>query len=163
MHTLCSITWHDTRARLRDAIDAASRDGSPCVVVAARLPLLADITIAENIALPRQYHLGVNEALARLQAREYVARLLHVDYAEKYPKALTPAETFAVLWLRAIAVPGLTVLLESPLASFELSEPALQECVTRCHGLFRQAHAHELNATKLWLHTQTQLNPEETC
>ena len=93
----------------------------------------------------RQYHLGVSTALARLQAREYAARLLPAACAEQYPEALTPAQTFAALWLRAIAVPGRTVVLESPLTSFDLDEPALRASAARCYGWFRHAHVHELS------------------
>ena len=147
MEALLTLTWHESRSGVLDAVAGDSR-GADRVVVAARLPLLADISVADNIALPRQYHLGIATTLARLQAREYVARLLPAKCAEQYPEALTLAETFAALWLRAIALPGRTVVLESPLMSFGVDEAVLRESVTRCYGLFRHAHAHELNAAK---------------
>jgi ABC-type arginine transport system ATPase subunit len=148
MEALLTLTWHEARGKVLDAVTGDSC-GADRVVVAARLPLLADMTVADNIALPRQYHLGVATALARLQAREYVARLLPAACADLFPEALTPAETFAVLWLRAISVPGRTVVLESPLASFDLEEAALQESVARCYGLFRRAYAHELRTARI--------------
>jgi len=147
MEALLALTWHEARGKVLDAVTGDSR-GADRVVVAARLPLLADITVADNIALPRQYHLGVATTLARLQAREYLARLLPATCADVFPEALTPAETFAALWLRAIAVPGRTVVLESPLASFDLDEATLRESVTRCYGLFRYACAHELRTAR---------------
>lgn len=145
MDTRLTLTWHASRNGVLEAVAGDSRK-SGCVVVAARLPLLADITVADNIALPRQYHLGIAAPLARLQAHETVARLLPAAFALQYPEALTPAETFAALWLRAIAVPGRTVVLESPLASFNLDETMLRETVERCYGLFRHAVAHEFKA-----------------
>lgn len=139
-----AITWHDDVTSLHGTL-AATRLAQGHVLVSARLPLLADLTVAENIALPREYHLGVHAALARLQAREFVSRLLSPERADLYPENLTTAETFAALWLRAVAVPGRTIVLDTPMASFNLDEAALRGYVTRSFGLYRHAHAHELH------------------
>lgn len=142
MDAALTLTWHDTAASLGNALAAASALPGHALV-SARLPLLADLTVAENIALPRAYHLNVNAALARLQARDFAARLLPPAHADCYPDDLSPAETFAVLWLRAVALPGQIIVLESPLSAFDLSEAALKDCAARCHGLFAHAIAHE--------------------
>lgn len=162
MEALLTWTWHETRNDVRVAVDRDSH-ASACVVVAPRLPLLADLSVEDNIALPRQYHLGIAAKLARLQAREYAARLLAAPVAQQYPEALTPAETFAALWLRAIAVPGRTVVFESPLASFALDETLLRESVTRCYGLFRHAIVHELRAAGNWPASAATMYKENTC
>ena len=149
MDTTLVLAWHDTVESLDAALAGASARPRH-TLVSARLPLLADLTVAENIALPRAYHLNVNAPMARLQAREFAARLLPPPRANSYPDELSPAETFAALWLRAVSLPGQIIVLESPLSSFDLTETALKEYAARCHGLFVNAIAHECRAHTAW-------------
>ena len=140
--TMLTLTWHDTQAGV-DAALADARQQANHAVVSARLPLLSDLTVSENIALPRCWRLGVNEALAEVQARALVARLLPLERASLYPWQLKPPEMLAALWLRAVAIPKQIIVVETPLSSFGVSEAFLFECAERCHGLFDRAVAHE--------------------
>ena len=149
MDPTLTLAWHE-KAESLDAALAAVCARPRHTLVSARLPLLADLTVAENIALPRAYHLNVNAPMARLQAREFAARLLPPPRADRYPDELSPAETFAALWLRAVSLPGQIVVLESPLSSFDLTETALKDYAARCHGLFVNAIAHERRAHTAW-------------
>ena len=137
-----TLTWHDTQAGI-DAALAAARRQTNHAMVSARLPLLSDLTVAENIALPRCWHFGVNEALAEVQARALVARLLPIERAGLFPWQLKPPEMLAALWLRAVAIPKQTIVIETPLSSFGVGEAYLLACAERCHGLFVRAIAHE--------------------
>ena len=148
--TMLTMTWHDTPAQLMAAL-AAAEAREDHAIVSARLPLLADLTVAENIALPRAWHLGVKADMARLQARDFTVRLLPLDRADAYPGMLSPLETFAVLWLRAVALPGRIVVIDSPHASFGVGEAAIRDCAERCHGLFQAVHAHECRAAAQWV------------
>lgn len=149
MDVSLTFNWHDTQVSLDGALAAAPAQPGHAVV-SARLPLLADLTVAENIALPRTYFLNVNATLAQLQGHDLASRLLPADRAHAYPNELSLVETFAVLWLRAVALPGQVVVLDSPLSSFDLSESALRECAARCHGLYRYAIVHERRAQTSW-------------
>ncbi len=137
-----TLTWHDTQADVDAALAAACQQINHAMV-SARLPLLADFTVAENIALPRCWHLGVNEVLAEVQARALVARLLPIERASLYPWQLKPPEMLAALWLRAVAIPKQSIVIETPLSSFGVSEAYLLACAERSHGLFERAVAHE--------------------
>ena len=137
-----TLTWHDTQAGI-DAALAAARRQTNHAMVSARLPLLSDLTVTENIALPRCWHLGVNGALAEAQARALAARLLPLERASLYPWQLKPPEILAALWLRAMAIPRQTIVVETPLTSFGVSEAYLLACAERCYGLFDCAVAHE--------------------
>ena len=140
--SMLTLTWHDTQAGVEAAIVGARHQANHAIV-SVRLPLLSDLTVAENIALPRCWHLGVNEALAEAQARALVTRLLPIERASLYPCQLKPPELLAALWLRAAAIPKQTIVIETPLTSFGISEAYLLECAGRCHGLFDRAVAHE--------------------
>ena len=93
--------------------------------------------------------LGINAPQAEAQARSLALRLLPAERMDAFPAQLTRAEQFAALLLRAMAIPGQVIVIESPLASFRISEAYLRDCVARCHGLFSRVAAHELRTSTM--------------
>lgn len=78
--------------------------------------LLSHLTAVENVALPLQYHLDMEETQARAQAAELLAQAGLSGYADAWPSRLRPRVQQRVSLVRALALPTDALFLDNPLS-----------------------------------------------
>ena len=77
--------------------------------------LLSHLTVAENVALPLQYHLDLGEAETEAQVQEWLTRAELQSCADQKPSRLSPRLAQRGALLRALAVPTQVLFLDDPL------------------------------------------------
>lgn len=104
------MTWVEDDA-LRQAAIAARPQAA---LVSAELPLRANLTALENIALVPQYRRDLGWDAASAEAMALLEQLGCTSCAGKRDATLTHAERFQVKLLRAVAAAPALVLIERP-------------------------------------------------
>ena len=84
--------------------------------------LLSLLTVAENIALPLQYHLDLDEAQLNARVDELLAWADLQEYAGMAPSRLNVRVQQRVALARALAVPTEILFLDNPLSGLGLRE-----------------------------------------
>lgn len=104
------MRWVASDAERREALDAQPA----AALVSPELPLRANLTALENIALVPQYRRDLDWAAASAEAMALLDRLGCADCAGKRDAALTHEERFQVKLLRAAAASPALVVIERP-------------------------------------------------
>lgn len=86
--------------------------------------LLNHLTIAENVALPLQYHLAMPREELAERVRQLLASVEALDIAEAYPVSVSPTRKQRVDLARALALRPEVLLLDAPLTSLDPSDVA---------------------------------------
>ena len=81
--------------------------------------LFSHLMLAENVALPLQYHLNLTEVEALAKARELLARVGLENRANALPSGVAPRLQQRVALLRALAVPTQVLFLDDPLSGLD--------------------------------------------
>jgi len=84
--------------------------------------LLTHLTVAENVALPLEYHADMDEATLFARVDELLTRTELRPYADALPSRLSPRLQQRVALARAIAVPTDVLLLDDPLGGLGLRD-----------------------------------------
>lgn len=87
---------------------------SEAVVVAARLPLRANLTVLQNIALVPEFHYGLDPEEAEHQTLTLIGHIGLRDAADLYNPDLTHEERFLAKLLRAAVLRPPMILLDRP-------------------------------------------------
>jgi len=104
------MNWVTGDAERREAI--AEHPGA--ALVSSELPLRANLTVLENIALVPQYRRDLDWNTAAGEAMALLERLGCTDCVGKRDAALSHAERFQVKLLRAVASTPALVVIERP-------------------------------------------------
>ncbi|HSH07817.1 MAG TPA: hypothetical protein VLA41_09160 [Burkholderiales bacterium] len=104
------MSWVEDDAARRAAIAARPQ----AALVSAELPLRANLTVLENVALVPQYHRDLHWAAASAEAMALLEQLGYASCAGKRDATLTHEERFAAKLLRAVAAAPALVLIERP-------------------------------------------------
>jgi len=104
------MKWVTGDAERREAL--AEHPGA--ALVSAELPLRANLSALENIALVPQYRRDLDWAAASAEALALLEQLGCAECAGKRDAALTHAERFQVKLLRAVAAKPALVVIERP-------------------------------------------------
>jgi len=83
--------------------------------------LLSHLRVADNIALPLQYHLDLSDEAAHAKVTDLLTRAGLADLANTWPSRLSPRQQQQISLLRALAVPTEVVFLDNPLSGLGLS------------------------------------------
>ena len=116
-------------------------------IVSDQVPLLSNLTTAENIALIRQYHGGLSTMRAMQLARTYLLRAGIDMLAEIHVDRLDHEQRLAVKFLRAMMFPGAVVAVVKPLQQMpeETACSILRHLVETFEDSYRQCHIFELS------------------
>jgi len=76
--------------------------------------LISNLSVLENIALIRQYHLRVSRRQAENLAQEYLSKLHMEDLAEKRNAVLLDQQRFCVMVLRGAMLEDAILVLDRP-------------------------------------------------
>ena len=134
------------------ALNAAVRDSHAAFpqhlgIVSQQVPLLSNLTAAENIALIRQYHCGLSAARAMQLARTYLSRAGADPLAEIYVDRLDHEQRLAVKFLRAVMFPDAVVAVVKP--SQQLPDEAdcviLRDLIDIFEDSYRECRIFELS------------------
>ncbi len=104
------MTWVADDAARQAAVAAQPE----AALVSAELPLRANLTVLENIALVPQYRRDLDWAAASAEAMALLEQLGYANCAGKRDATLTHEERFATMLLRAVAATPALVLIERP-------------------------------------------------
>jgi len=104
------MRWVAGDAERREALAAQSA----AALVSPELPLRANLSALENIALVPQYRRDLDWAAASTEAMALLEQLGCADCAGKRDAALTHEERFQVKLLRAVAAMPALVVIERP-------------------------------------------------
>jgi ABC-type nitrate/sulfonate/bicarbonate transport system ATPase subunit len=126
-------------------LDAAQKSVAHSVVISNQAPLLTDMSVAENIALPKQYHNNMRYGLSIGLAEEWLGRLGLQQLANVYPHALEHDQIFAVLWLRAVMLQKPYLLLDRPLSESAITREYIEDIAQRTFDLFSSAVAYDFS------------------
>ena len=84
--------------------------------------LLSHLSVAENVALPLDYHLDSDEAQTKARVEELLAQGELTAYAHARPSRLSPRVQQRVSLVRALAVATRVLFLDNPLGGLGLRE-----------------------------------------
>lgn len=134
------------------ALNAAVRDLDAAFpqnlgIVSPQVPLLSNLTTAENIALIRQYHCGLSAARAMQLARTYLSRAGVDLLAEIYVDRLDHEQRLAVKFLRALMFPDAVLAVLKPTQQLpdEADCVILRDLIVTFEDSYRECHVFELS------------------
>ncbi len=104
------MNWVEDDAARRAFIDAHPE----AALVSEELPLRANLSVLENIAIVPQYRQNLSYEEAAAQAWQLLARLGQTDCAYKRDPSLTRVERFVAKLLRAVILQPPIILIERP-------------------------------------------------
>lgn len=116
-------------------------------IVADQVPLLSNLTTAENIALIRQYHSGLSSSRAMQLAHSYLERAGIGMLAGIFADRLDHEQRLAVKFLRAVMFPNAVVGVVKPSQQLpgETSCGILSDLVETFEDSYRQCLIFELS------------------
>ncbi len=103
-----------TRGMLQQLTDLARQSGDHICAVTPGSPLLAELTVAENIALPGMYHLNLPLAKVLASLGDALGSLGLDDKLDARPANLSRRDALRVQLLRCAVLGSSIVLLQAP-------------------------------------------------
>ena len=148
--------FFDSDTALLRAQEEFLRQNTGSVRVSAALPLISNLTVWENVALVKQYHLGFSKKRSRALVLRYLALIGLESFAHARDPDLNEEQRFCVMVLRAVMMPRAVLLIEQPFNVLPADRDAavifnvlnlLDDLYTQCYILDYTLNQHRYRVT----------------